>query len=126
MEYIHVFQVLTQIGPFLGSQNTERKTQKGPEMNRLPCMVIYFCHIMHLGMAVMTGGDTVSGFSRKDLIGLGLAISAPLLLESGLQVSAAAAAAKIVGFIGHHINEIFFTHNGFDNISQIIGNRVTK
>jgi len=126
MEYIHIFQVITQILSFFRPQDAERKTQKCPKMNGLPRMVIDFGHIMHLGMTIMAGRDAVSCLGRQDLVGLGLAISPPLLLETGLQITAAAAAAEIIGFVGHHINKVFFTHHGFDNISQIIGNRVTK
>jgi len=95
-------------------------------MDGLPCVIIYFCHVMYLGMAVMTGSDAIGCFGGKNLVGLGLAISPTLLLESGLQESAAAATAKIVGFIGHHINEIFFPYDSLDNISQIVCNRVAK
>ena len=89
-------------------------------------MIIHFGHIMYLGVAVMAGRDAVSRFCGQDLVGFGLAISASLFLESGLQVSAAAAAAEIIGFIGHHINKIFFAHHCFDDISQVICNRVAK
>lgn len=95
-------------------------------MDGLPCVIIYFCHVMYLGMAVMTGSDAIGCFGGKNLVGLGLAIGPPLLLESGLQESPAAAAAEIIGFIGLHIYKIFFTHHCFNNISQIICNRVAK
>ena len=89
-------------------------------------MIIYLCHIMYLGMTVMTGSDAVGCFGGKDLVGLGLAVGASLFLESGLQESAAAATAEIVGFIGLHINKIFFPYHSLDNISQIVCNRIAK
>jgi len=95
-------------------------------MNGLPGMIVDFSHIMHLGMTVMTRGNTVSGFCGKNLVGLGLTIGPPLLLESGLQVPAATAAAEIVGFIGRHIHKIFFTHHSPDHISKVFGHRVPK
>jgi len=51
-------------------------------MNRFPCMVINVGHIVHLGMTIMAWGDAVRSFGCKDLVGLGLAISPSLLLET--------------------------------------------
>ena len=95
-------------------------------MNRFPCMVINVGHIVHLGMTIMAWGDTVRSFGCKDLVGLGLAISPSLLLETGLKISATAATTKIIGSVGSHVNKIFFTHDCFNNISQVFGNRITK
>lgn len=95
-------------------------------MDRLPCMVVYFSQIVHLGVAVVAGRDAVIRFGAQDLVGLGLAVSPTLFLESGLEISAASAAAEVIGAVGLHIDEIFFTHHGFHNISQILGNRVAK
>jgi hypothetical protein len=89
-------------------------------------MIIDFSHIMHLGMTVMTGGDAIGSLGGKDLIGLGLSIGPSLLLESGLQIPAAAAAAEIIGFIGRHIHKIFFTHHSPDHISKVFGHRIPK
>ncbi len=89
-------------------------------------MIIHFSHIMHLGMTIMAGCDAVCGFGCKDLVGFGLPVSPPLLLKTGLEVSPPAATAEVIGSVGCHINEIFLTHNRFNNISQIFGNRVAK
>ncbi len=89
-------------------------------------MIIYLCHIVHLGMTVMTGSDAIGRLGGKDLVGFGLSIGASLLLESGLQIPAAAAAAEIIGSVGLHIDKIFFTHHSLDHISKIFGNRITK
>lgn len=81
---------------------------------------------MHLGMTVMTGSDAVVSLGSQNLVGFGLTICPSLFLESGLEITPAAAAAEIIGSIGCHVNEIFFTHNRFDNISQFFGNRITE
>ena len=89
-------------------------------------MVVDFGHIVNLRMAVMTRRDTIGRTRGKNLIGLGLPVSPPLFLETGLQVAAAAAATKIVGHIGCHIDKIFFTDNRLDHITEIFGNRITQ
>ena len=40
--------------------------------------------------------------------------------------SAAAAAAEIVGPVGVHVDEIFFSHHGFDHKPQVFGHRVAE
>jgi len=86
-------------------------------MDGFPCMVIDFGHVMHLGMAVMARGDTIICFCGQDLVGLGLAVCPALFLKTGLQVSAPAAAAEIIGFVRGHVDKIFFTDHRLDNIS---------
>ena len=95
-------------------------------MNGFPCMVINFRHIMHLGMTIMAWCDAVSRFGVKDLVGFGLSISPSLLLETGLEESTTAATAKIIRFIGCHVNEILFSHNFLDNISHFLSNRIAQ
>ena len=95
-------------------------------MNGFPCMIIDIGHIMHLGMTIMAWCDAVLSLGCKNLIGLGLAVSPPLLLETGLEKTASAATAKIIGFIRCHVNKIFFTNNCFNNISQVFCHRVAK
>ena len=95
-------------------------------MNRLPGMVIDFGHVMDLGMAVMAGRDAVLSLGGQNLVGLGLAVSPALLLETGLQVSATAAAAEVIGTVGGHVDKVFFTYHCLDHIPQIFGHRIAK
>ena len=95
-------------------------------MYGLPCMVIDFRHIMHLGVAVVAGCDAIGCLGGQDLVGLGLAVGPPLLLKTGLQIPAATAAAEVVGTVRGHVHKIFFTHHRFDDIPQIFGNRITQ
>ena len=81
---------------------------------------------MNLGMAVVARRNTIGCLGGQDLVGLGLAIGPPLFLETRLEESATAATAKIIGFVGCHVYEIFFAHNFLDNISHFFGNRVTQ
>ena len=89
-------------------------------------MFVDFRHVMNLGVAVMAGRDTIGCLGGQDLVGFGLAVSPPLLLETGLQVTAAAAAAEVVGSIWCHVDEVFFTHDFLDHISHVFGHRITQ
>ncbi len=95
-------------------------------MDGFPCMVVDLRHIMNLGMAIVARRDAIGCLGGQDLVGLGLAVCPSLLGESGLKVSATPAAAEVIGSIRCHINEVFFTDNGLDHISHVIGNRITK
>jgi len=41
-----------------------------------------------------------------------------------LEKTAAATAAEVVGFVGGHVNKIFFPHYGFNHKAQIICNGI--
>lgn len=80
-------------------------------------MVVDLGHIMDLGMAVVARRDAIGCLGGQDLIGLGLAVSPSLLGESGLKESTAAAAAKVIGSVGGHVDKIFFPDNRPDHVS---------
>jgi hypothetical protein len=81
---------------------------------------------MDLGVAVVAWRNTVVRFGGENLIGFALSICASLIRITGLEESAAAAAAEIVRSIGIHIDIIFFSHNSFDDIAQIFGHRIAE
>ena len=80
--------------------------------------------LVDLGVAIMTGCDAVVGLGGLDLVVLGLSVGESLLLETGLEETAAAAAAEVVGFVGGHVDEVLFSDNGLDNKPQVFGNGV--
>jgi hypothetical protein len=80
--------------------------------------------LMNLSVAVMTAGDTIIRAGSLNLFILQLAEFQALLLETGLEETAAAAATIIVRPVGLHINKIFFTNNGLDHEAQILGDRI--
>jgi hypothetical protein len=43
-----------------------------------------------------------------------------------LQETTATAAAIIIGTVGSHVDEIFFPDHGFDDIAQVLGDRITQ
>ena len=85
-----------------------------------------FAELMNLGMTVMAAGNTVIRTRCLDLVIFQLAVSQALFLEPGLQKSAAAAAAVVVGSVGLHVDKVFLAHNCLDHITQIFGNGIAE
>ena len=85
---------------------------------------VMMAELMNLRMAVMAGCNTVIRTSGLDLIVFHLPVSQAFLFEPSLEKSPAAAATEVVGTVGLHVNEVFFTYNGFDNKTQIVGNGI--
>jgi hypothetical protein len=83
-------------------------------------------YIMNLGMAVVARRYAVVCTRIDDLVEFKLPILTACLRKAGLQKSPAAAAAKIVGLVGGHINKIFFSHDRFDHKPQIVSHWIAK
>jgi hypothetical protein len=82
--------------------------------------------LVDLGMAVMTPGYAIGCPGCFDLIVFYSAIFQPLLLETRLEKSAAAATTVVIGFVGGHLHQVFFTDCLFDGVSEIVGNGIAK
>jgi len=126
MENIDLFEVVVQVFPFIGPQDSQGETDQGPQMDNAVLCAVMLAQFMNLGVAVMAGCDTVVRFGRLNLVVLELTVLEALFLETGLQKAPPAAAAKVVGTVGIHIDEIFLTDHGFDHKAQVFGNRVAK
>jgi hypothetical protein len=87
---------------------------------------VMLTELMNLGMAIMAAGDTVIRTGFLYLLVLQPSECQTLFFHAGLQKTAAAAAAIIVGPVGDHIDKIFFSDDRFDHESQIIGNGFAK
>ena len=96
MEYIHFLQIISQVFPFVRSEYSQRKADEGPEVDDRIVSAIVLAQLMNLGMAVVAPGDTVIRAGGLDLLVFEPAILQALILESGLQESAAAAAAVVI------------------------------
>jgi hypothetical protein len=77
-------------------------------------------------MAIMAAGDTVSRAGFLYLFVLQPAEFQTLFFHTGLEKTAAAAAAIVVGPVGDHIDKIFFADDRFDHVSQVFRNRFPK
>ncbi len=124
MEYIDFLQVVSQIFPFVRPQNPQRKADERPEVNYRIITAVMLTELMNLSVAVMTSSNAVVRAGRLDLLIFQFSILQTLFLESGLQKTAATAATVVVGSVGLHVDEIFFTHNRLDHKTQIFGNRI--
>jgi len=85
-----------------------------------------FAEFMYLGMTVVTGGNAVIRTRSLDLIVFEKAVCQPGVFIAGLQKTAPAAAAVIVGSIRMHLDEVFLSHTGFDYKPQIFGYGISK
>jgi hypothetical protein len=94
-------------------------------MDHAVVSAIMVAEFMDLGMAVVATGDTVVCAGGLDLIIFDLPVSQAFILKSGLEKSAAAAAAKVVGAVRLHVDEVFFSDNGFHNKPKVVGNGVS-
>ncbi len=124
MEDVYFFKFFPQVFSFIGAKNAHRQANKGPEMNHAVVAAVMVAEFMDLGMAVVATGDAVVGAGGLDLIVLNFAISQSFFFKPGLEESAAAAAAKVIGAVGLHVDEVFFADNGFHHKSQVVGNGV--
>ena len=87
---------------------------------------VMLTELMNLGMAVMAAGDTVIRAGFLYLFVLEAAEFQTLFFHAGLEETAAAPTAIIVGPVGGHIYKVFFTDDRFDHKSQIFGDRFPK
>jgi len=124
MKNQHILEIISEVFPFVRSEYTQRKTDKGPHVDNRIVASVMLTQFMDLGMAVVAPGNAVVSAGRLDLFVLQPAVFQTLLLETGLEKAAAAAAAVVVGAVGLHVNEVFLAHHGFHHKTQILGNGV--
>jgi hypothetical protein len=126
MKNIYFFEIIAEICPFFGSENSERKTNNRPQMNGMVFAFIVFANIMNLRVAVVARRDALMRFCVYDLIEFQFSVSAPLFRIPRLQESAAAAATIIVRAVGRHINEVFFSYNRFYHKPEVFRHRIAE
>jgi hypothetical protein len=121
---VDFLQVVTQVFPFIGAQYAQGEANQRPQVNHRVMTAVMLAQFVNLGVAVVAAGDAVVGAGGLDLTIFDLAILEALFFETGLEEAAATAAAEVVGAVGLHVDEILFTHNGSDDVPQILGNGV--
>jgi len=124
MEYIDLFEIIPEVLSFIGAKNAQREANQGPHMNHRVVPAVMFRQLVDLGMAVMASGYAVICTSGLDLIVFEFTVLQTFFFKPGLEESSSSAAAVVVGAVGLHVNEVFFTHNGFYDKSQVFGNGV--
>lgn len=75
--------------------------------------------LVNLGVTIMTSGNAVIGAGCLDLPIFQPAVFQARFFVSGLQKTAATAAAVIIGAVRLHVDKVFFPHNGFHHETQI-------
>jgi hypothetical protein len=80
---------------------------------------------MNLGVAVMASGYAVISSGSLNLLIFYPAEFQACILIAGLEKTTTASAAEIIGMIRIHVNKVFFSNTGLDNIAKIFGNGVT-
>jgi hypothetical protein len=121
-----VFEIVAQIGPFIGTQNSERKAHDGPEMKRVISTAVMFFQVVYLGVAVVTGSNAVIGSGSPDLFVFDSAVCPAGFGKPGLQETTATPTAVVVRPVGGHIDKILFTDAGFGHIAQVFGDGIAE
>jgi len=124
VEDIDLFQVVSQVFPFVGAQYSQGQADQGPQVDHGIISAVMFAEFMDLGMAVVAACDAIVRPGGFDLGVFDSSVFKALVLEPGLKEAAATAATIIVGPVGLHVHKIFFAYNGFDDKSQVLGNGV--
>lgn len=119
-------QFVSQIGTLVFAKNAQGEANQRPKMDSMPFFPVVFGKVVDLGVAIVAGGDAVMGAGSQNLIALPQTIGPTLLGESCLEGSSAATAAIIVGFVGVHIHEVFFSNEFFDHEAEVVGNGVPQ
>ncbi len=96
VENIHIFQVVTKVGSLVRTKDSQGQADKGPDVYRVIRCPVMMSQVMDLGMAVMAAGNAVIGAGGDDLVIFQLAVIPPGVSESGLEKTAAAAAAVVI------------------------------
>jgi hypothetical protein len=120
-----VLEIIPQILAFVWSENPQRKANQGPQVYNGVIAAVVFTQFVNLGMTVVTTRNTVVGTGGLDLIVFQFAIGQALFLEARLEKTTATAATVIIGSIGCHIDEIFFSHYRLHHVTQIFGNGIS-
>ena len=68
MEYIHFFQIISQVFPFVRPEYSQRKADEGPEVDDRIMSAVVLAQFMNLGMAVVAPGNAVIRAGGLDLL----------------------------------------------------------
>ena len=59
MKHPYILEVILQIGPFIGTQNSQGQAYQRPEVDHAVMAFVVFRQIVDLRMAIVAPGDTV-------------------------------------------------------------------
>jgi hypothetical protein len=96
VKHVNLSQIITQVGAFVRAENSKGKTHQRPKVHDRVSTAVMLAQFMDLGMTIMAARDAIVRSRGLDLFVLQLSIGKTLLLESGLQEAATAAAAVVI------------------------------
>lgn len=82
MKNVDIFQVVSEIGSFIGTKDSKRQTDQCPDVNRTVMSAKMMSDIVHLGMAVVTAGDAIIRAGSHNLIKFNFPIGAAFIGET--------------------------------------------
>jgi hypothetical protein len=121
---IHLFELVSQILSLVGPQNSQGKTDQGPQVYNGVVAAVMLTQFVDLRMAVVATGNAVICSGGLDLIVLQLPIGQALFLETGLEKAATATATIVVGSVRLHVDEVLLPNDGPDHKSQIFSHGI--
>ncbi len=122
MKYVDLFKIVAEVGTLVRSEDSQGKTNQGPDMDSVVFRPEMMADIVDLGMAVVATGDTVIGAGFNNLVEFFLAVGSSGLGKSRLEETASAAAAVVIGPVRGHFDDVFCPDNRAHDIAQILGN----
>ena len=115
-------QIWTEIGSLVFSQDAERETDKGPEMDDPVVASKVMTDILHLGMAVMAGSKYIACSGCSNLVKFSFAVGSAMFSHTCLQESAASATTVVGTAVRLHVDEILLAHQRFCDKAHIFSN----
>ena len=99
------------MGAFIFTQDPHGEADEGPQVNCVILSAKMVSQIMNLRVAIVTRGNDIVSACGVNLIKFYLTILSAFVFSARLQKPTPASTAVVIGPIGGHIDEIFFTHH---------------
>lgn len=111
MKNVDIFQIVSEIGSFIGTKDSKRQADQCPDMNSTVMSSEMMTDIVDLGMAVVTAGDAIISTRCHNLVKFNFSVGTAFFGEAGLQEPAATTTTIIIGLIWGHLDDIFLAHH---------------
>ena len=111
VKHINILEIVTQICPFVRSENSKGQTDQCPDMYCIVFPAVMMSDVMNLRVTVVTACNAIISTGLHNLIEFDFAICLSGFGEAGLQKTSTAAATIVVGLVWCHFNEVFFTNH---------------
>ena len=82
MKNVDIFQVVSEIGSFIGTKDSKRQTDQCPDVHGAVMSTKMMTEVVDLGMAVVTAGDTVIRAGSHNLVKFNFPVGAAFFGEA--------------------------------------------